>query len=78
MTQYDEPIILDSAKRHGVAEEDALHAWAFAIDVYEVGEGMVLFIGPGRSGSLLEVGVVNWYSVIAIAHAMPARAKYLR
>lgn len=74
----DEPIVLESARRHGVAEEDALHAWAFAIDAYEVEEGMVLYVGPGRSGILLEVGVVDWYGVLAIAHAMPARDKYLR
>lgn len=36
-----------------------MHAWAFAIDMYEVGEGMVMYIGPSRSGDLLEVGVID-------------------
>lgn len=76
--EHDEPLVLDSAKRHGVSEADALHAWAFAIDVYRVGDGMVMYIGPSRSGNLLEVGVVDWYGIVAIAHAMPARDKFLR
>lgn len=76
--EQDEPLVLDSAKRHGVGEADALHAWAFAIDVYRVGDGMVMYIGPSRSGNLLEVGVVDWYGIVAIAHAMPARDKFLR
>jgi hypothetical protein len=40
---------------------------------------MTMFIGPGGSGTLIEVGVVEWHGVIAIVHVMrPARSKYLR
>lgn len=74
----DEPIVLQSAARHGVAGEDALHAWAFAIDLYDMGEGMVMYIGPDRAGNLLEVGVIDWHGAAAIAHAQPARPKFLR
>jgi hypothetical protein len=74
----EEPVVLQSAARHGVRAEDALHAWAFAIDAYEVGEGMVVYVGPARSGALLEVGVVQWREVVAIVHAMPVRSKFLR
>jgi hypothetical protein len=76
--EHDEPIVLHSVKRHGVAEEDAQHAWACAIDAYEVDDGMVMYIGPARSGALLEVGVIDWHGTLAIAHAMPARDKFLR
>lgn len=62
----------------GVADEDALHAWAFAIDAYTVSEGMVMYIGPDRAGNLLEIGVVEWHDGLAIVHAMPARPKFLR
>jgi hypothetical protein len=55
------PIVLDSAARHGVAEEDALHAWASAVDVFTVDAGMVMYIGPDRAGNLLEIGVVEWH-----------------
>lgn len=74
----DEPIVVESAARHGVAESDALHAWAFAVDAYEVGGGMVLYVGPDTSGRLLEIGLVHWYGTLAIVHAMPARPKFLR
>lgn len=76
--ESDDPVVLESATRHGVNEDDARHAWAFAIDTYTIGEGMVMYIGPSRSGELLEVGVVEWHSVLAIVHAMPARPKFLR
>lgn len=40
---------------------------------------MTMFIGPDESGPLIEVGVIEWHGVIAIAHAMrPARPKFLR
>lgn len=53
------PIFLESAARHGVTEEDALHAWAFAIDAYTLRGGMVVYVVPDRAGNLLEVGVVE-------------------
>lgn len=73
----EEPVVLESSARHGVAEDDALHAWAFAVDIYDIGEGLVMYIGPDRSGALLEVGAVDWYGTVAIVHAMPARPKFL-
>jgi hypothetical protein len=74
------PIILDSAHRHGVSEEDMLHALRFAIHHVRQDDSMVMFVGPDRSGLLIEVGVVMWWGgELAIAHAMkPARTKYLR
>lgn len=72
------PVVLDSASRHGVDEEDALHAYVFAVDSFIVGEGMVMYIGPSRAGQLLEVGAVEWHEEVAIVHAMPARPKFLR
>ena len=76
-----EPIILESAHRHGVSEEDMLHALRFEVRHVRQSDDMVMFIGPDRSGiNLVEVGVVIWWGgELAIAHAMsPARAKYLR
>ena len=75
---YEPPIFLESAARHGVAEADALHAWAFAIDAHTLREGMVMYVGPDRAGGLLEVGVVEWHGELAIVHAMPARDQFLR
>ena len=74
----DAPIVLQSAGRHGVSEDDALHAWAFAVDAYIVDDGMVMYIGPDRAGNQLEVGVVEWHDDLAIVHAMPVRPKFVR
>lgn len=72
------PIVLHSASRHGIAQEDALHAWAFAVDSYDLGDGMVMYLGPDQAGNLLEVGVVDWHDELAIVHAMRARPKFAR
>lgn len=50
----------------------------FALDTYDVGAGMIMYIGPDRVGDLLEVGVVQWHEDLAIVHAMPARDKFVR
>lgn len=73
------PIILSSANRHGVTDEAMLHALRFPIRHFVQDDSMTMFIGPDQTGTLVEVGVIEWHGVIAIAHAMrPARSKYLR
>ncbi len=57
----DEPIILESALRHGVSEDDMLHALRFAAHHVRQADDMVMFIGPDRAGGLIEVGVVIWW-----------------
>jgi hypothetical protein len=37
-----------------------------------------MFIGPSTSGEPLEIGVVVDDDGVAIIHAMPARAKFLK
>lgn len=73
-----EPVILDSAHRHGVSDAAMLHALRFPVRHF-VQDDTTMFIGPDETGTLVEVGVIEWHGVIAIAHAMrPARHKYLR
>jgi len=57
-----------------------LHALRFAIHHFRQDDNMVMYIGPSRTGELVEVGVVIWWGgELAVAHAMcPAREKYLR
>jgi len=74
----DPPIVLGTALKHGVDANDAQHAWAFAIDLFILSEGMLMFIGPDRAGNLLEVGVVEWHGGPAIVHAMAVRPKFQR
>lgn len=75
----DQPEVLQSAHRHGVASEDMFHALANERFHVVQDDDMVMVIGPARDGELIEVGIVEWYGALAIVHAMkPARAKYLR
>lgn len=71
-------LILESAARHGVDESDARHALEHAIDAYDVGDDMTMYIGPARDAVLLEIGVVDWREATAIVHAMLARPRFLR
>ncbi|MFT3874647.1 MAG: hypothetical protein QM714_18695 [Nocardioides sp.] len=77
--EVEEPVIVESAHRHGLADADMLHALRFAIVDVRQDDDMVMFIGPDRAGNLIEVGVVTWHGILAIVHAMsPAREKYLK
>jgi len=73
-----EPLIIDSARKHGVADEDILHAFNHPMRYQDLDEGFVLVIGPTRSGQLIELGLVDTEEGPVIVHAMQARRKYLR
>jgi hypothetical protein len=73
------PLILGSAHRHGVPEEDVRHALSHPLDGFDVGEGMTMVVGPDRTGALIEIGVVTMYGGWCVVHAMrPARDRFLR
>lgn len=73
------PVIAESARKHDIADEDMIHAFHHPVRVWEMDEGMEMFIGAGRAGGLLEVGVVFADdSTPVIVHAMPARLKFRR
>ena len=79
MVRTNGVIILESALRHGVLEDDMLHAVRHCVAMIRQEDGSDVFVGPARPGHpLLEVSVTVWYGAIAINHAMPARRKYLR
>jgi len=74
-----EPVIAESARRHGIAEEDMLHAYRNPVDAYDAEEGMTMLIGADAAGWMLEVGVVVADDgVDVIVHAMRRRPKYTR
>jgi hypothetical protein len=76
-----EPVILGSARKHGVSDEDILHALANPSTVTEMDEGFTMIAGGDRAGNLIEVGVVAADSregLLLIVHAMrPARTTFL-
>ena len=68
-----------SARRHGIYDEDMLHAWRHHWQAFETDDPAVtMFIGPSLTAEPLEVGVVTDEEGIAIIHAMAARPKLLR
>ena len=72
-----DPVILDSARKHGVVDEDILHAYQHPIRVLRL-DDLTMLIGPDRAARLLEVGLSNGEGVEFIVHAMPARPKFVR
>lgn len=75
-----EPLVIASARRHGIPDVDMLHALRNPVRTYQVGEDMTMVIGADDAGRLLEVGVVESRDQpgLVIVHAMPARSRFLR
>ena len=71
-----DPVILDGARRHGIADHDMLHAYRNPIRVFERDE-LIMLIGPDQSGRLIEVGVVSAEGLDLIVHAMSARSRFV-
>jgi hypothetical protein len=73
--------IHDSARKHGVADQDIFHAIDYALAIEDVGEDpdRWLLIGPDPAGNLLEVVVlITVEGTPIVIHAMPMRDKYAR
>lgn len=71
--------IADSARKHGVADADILHAIAVPMRQIRQGEDRVLIIGADRGGRLLEVVVIDPDTDDpAVVHAMALRRKFHR
>ena len=71
-----EPIIRNSARKHGISDESIRHAFQFFIAQFVGTDDLPLLIGPDQSGNLIEVGYVTDDQRIIIVHAMKARSKY--
>ncbi len=69
-------MILASARKHGIDDEDMLHAYRNPIRVLGL-DDLTMLIGPDRSAGLLEIGVAEAEGVEFIVHAMAARPKFL-
>jgi hypothetical protein len=73
-----DPLIAEAARKHGIGDDDILHAYNHPVRVEELDEGLLMFVGPDIAGRLLEIGIVVASDGPVIVHAMEARAKYLR
>lgn len=70
-----------SARKHGVADEDILHAIDHALAIEDIGEDpdRWLVLGPDRAVNMLEVVVLTTAEGTQLAiHAMPMRPIYER
>lgn len=74
----DEPIIAASALKHGVNEDDILHAYRNPVRIWDLGDGFTMIVGPNRAAIFLEVGYIGGRQAHVIVHAMLARDKFLR
>ena len=73
-----EPIIADSARKHGVSDLDILHAYRHPIRVFELDEGFTMVIDVNQAAIIFGVGVIDGVEAPVIVHAMRAREKFLR
>jgi hypothetical protein len=66
-----------SARKHGIVDDDIVHAVDHALAIGEHDDGKVLYLGPDRAGNLLEVvSVARDDGSEIVIHAMPMRSKY--
>jgi hypothetical protein len=72
-----DPVILASARKHGVAGDDIIHAYHHPIRVLVL-DDLTMLIGPDLAARLLEIGVSTSEGIDFIVHAMPARPKFTR
>ena len=72
-----EPLILPSARRHGLPDDDMLHAYFQPVRVFQL-DDLVMLIGPSTSGALIEIGISASVDRDVIVHAMSARSKFTR
>ncbi len=74
----DRPIIAQSALKHGLSEDEILHAYRNPIRTWDLGDGLTMIIGANRAALVLEVGYIQGTTAVVIVHAMRARDKFLR
>jgi hypothetical protein len=67
-----------TARKHGIADEDMLHAVRNPIMQWRLDDEFTMRVGPARDGDLLEIGVLGIDTDDpVIVHAMRARPQYL-
>lgn len=72
-----ELLIHPSARKHGIADEDIVHAVKHAMSIDDQDDDLRLYLGPGRNSELLEVVTLVEHGTEETAiHAMRMRPKY--
>jgi hypothetical protein len=69
--------IIDGARKHGVADEDMLHAARLPLKDWDLDDDAIIRIGPARDGLLFEIGIAGVESdEPMIFHAMKCRSRF--
>ncbi len=71
-----DPVILASARKHQISDDEMLHAYRNPIRVFDL-DDLDMLIGADTAGRMLEIGVTEAEGVEFIVHAMAARPKFL-
>ena len=71
-----DPVILGSARKHGITDRQMLRAYRNPIRVFEH-DDLVILIGGDEAAQLLEIGVTAGDGIEFIIRAMPARTRFL-
>lgn len=74
----EEPTVAGSALKHGLKEQDILHAYRHPIRIWDLGDGFTMTVDATATASILEVGSIQGETAVVIVHAMRAREKFLR
>lgn len=61
-----DPVIVASARKHGITDDDMLHAYRNPIRVFQL-DDLFMLIGGDESGRMLEVGVASAEGIEFIA-----------
>lgn len=67
----------EPARKHHVRDEDIRHAIRNAVRAIAMDDDLTMLIGPARSGTLLEIGVLDLEGEDPVAiHAMELRPRF--
>ncbi len=67
-----------TARKHGIADDDMLHAIRNPIAQWQLDDDFSMRVGPARNGDLIEAGILGIDTDDpVIVHAMRARPQYL-
>ncbi len=69
-------MILASARKHQISDDEMLHAYRNPTRVFDL-DGLTMLIGPDTAARLLGIGVSEAEGIEFIVHAMPTRDRFL-
>lgn len=69
----DDADIAQSALKHGLTEDEVLHAYRNPLRAWDLGDGFTMLIGANRAAIILEIGWIQGSTAVVIVHAMRAR-----